>query len=155
MSKKYSVSAIIGSELFGEKLRIWQALCILSGSVDENLLIEIKTSYYTSLHQTCSHAIRTCMEIFGAKMARSHPQIMLPRILDTLKSHNIAQQVLASHFILLGYLFEKEKDKTTENAVKNIRLMFQKNTIAFLDDLILENKPYFSNYEDLVKQYVK
>ena len=68
---------------------------------------------------------------------------------------DISQQLAAMSNTGIMYHYGGSKDKTTENAVKNIRLMFQKNTIAFLDDLILENKPYFSNYEDLVKQYVK
>jgi tRNA guanosine-2'-O-methyltransferase len=106
-NKKYVPSAMIGTETFGEKLRMWQALCVLSHSVDKNLLLDIVDDYFNILQHISAHGIRTCVEIFGAKMALLYPEVMLPRVIKNLKEYNISQQVLASNFIILGYLFEE------------------------------------------------
>jgi len=105
--KKYLAAAMLGSPLYCQKLRIWQTLCILSDSVDKLIIEEIVDAFFVVLFQTCAHGIRTCIEIFGAKMAIMHPRIMLPRILKFLAEYNHTQQNLSTLFIILGYIVEQ------------------------------------------------
>jgi len=105
--KKYSTAAMLGSPLYFQKLRIWQTLCCLSHSVDLSLFEEIVDAFFVVLFQTCAHGIRTCIEIFGAKMAIMHPTVMLPRIIKHLAQHNHTQQNLSTLFIILGYIVEQ------------------------------------------------
>ena len=110
MESKYASAASLGSVLYYEKLRIWQALCVLSHATSLNLVAEIADAYFTVLFQNCANGIRTCIEIFGAKMAILYPQLMLPRIIALLEQHNHSQQNLSTLLIVLGHVVEFHAD---------------------------------------------
>ena len=108
-SKEFRNPAMIGSDAYVRKLRCWQALCVLSKVVDEELYHEIADTYFDAISQKCLGTIRTHMEIFGALMTRRFPAQMLPRVLLALKDFNQPQHVLCSYFIVLGFiLFDSE-----------------------------------------------
>lgn len=85
--------AMIGTELFGEKLRSWQALCVLSAYVTQSLWMDLSGSCFDVLTYPCAHGIRVHMEIFFAAMAVKIPELILPHILDLLLVFNHTQQV--------------------------------------------------------------
>lgn len=105
MQEEFVASAMIGSDLFGEKLRSWQALCVLVPVVQQGpLLSEVIDALFASLTHACALPIRTHMEIFGASLAATFPQTVLPCILSCLTDFNLSQQQLASVFVMLGHL---------------------------------------------------
>lgn len=112
---EFTTAAMIGTDLFGEKLRCWQALCVLSPVVTEKLLVDIMEMVFFSLTVPCAMAIRTHMEIFIAALAQRFPNSMIPRLMTTLQVFNHAQQTLASLFVILGHVFEEWCDKSLTN----------------------------------------
>ena len=96
--------AMIGRESFGQKLRCWQALCILSHSVDIELLAKIIDTCFETLQQNSIYSIRSSMEIFCAAMAKKFPVHVIPKLLKALEDANISHQYLASIYIILGHV---------------------------------------------------
>lgn len=103
---KYIVCSMIGNETYGEKLRCWQALCIMSDLITEDIFLQIVDTYFSSLTHVMAHSIRVHMEIFGTSMILKFRHIMLPKLFDCLKEFNHPQQTLASYYMILGYFAE-------------------------------------------------
>ena len=89
----YLGAAIIGSERFGEKLRCWQALCILSKFVSETLITIVEAKLFVALKQNIAHGIRVHMEIFVASLMFRFPHSVIPALLAELKTYNHPLQV--------------------------------------------------------------
>jgi tRNA G18 (ribose-2'-O)-methylase SpoU len=96
-------AAMIGSDLYGQKLRCWQSLCVLSRYVTEPLLADLLEMYFTTLTHSAGHSIRVHVELFGAAMAIRFPRVMMPRLLVALQEYNHSQQTLCSIFVVLGH----------------------------------------------------
>ena len=96
-------AAMIGSDLYGQKLRCWQSLCVLSPYVTEPLLAELLEMYFTTLTHSAGHSIRVHVELFGAAMSIKFPSVMMPRLLTALEEYNHSQQTLCSIFVILGH----------------------------------------------------
>lgn len=96
-------AAMIGSDLYGHKLRCWQSLCVLSRYVTEPLLVDLSEMYFTTLTHSAGHGIRVHVELFGAAMAIRFPSVMMPRLLVALQEYNHSQQTLCSIFVVLGH----------------------------------------------------
>ena len=96
-------AAMIGSDLYGRKLRCWQSLCVLSRYVTEPLLAELLEMYFTTLTHSAGHSIRVHVELFGAAMAIRFPSVMMTRLLVALREFNHSQQTLCSIFVVLGH----------------------------------------------------
>ena len=96
-------AAMIGSDLYGQKLRCWQSVCVLSRYVTEPLLAELLEMYFTTLTHSAGHSIRVHVELFGAAMAIRFPSVMMPRLLLALREYNHSQQTLCSIFVVLGH----------------------------------------------------
>jgi tRNA guanosine-2'-O-methyltransferase len=90
---EYVGAAIIGSDRFGEKLRCWQALCIMSKFVSEALISSVGAKLFAALKQNVAHGIRVHMEIFIASLMFRYPQSVIPALLTELKTFNHPQQV--------------------------------------------------------------
>ena len=103
--KLFIRQSMVGSEKFGEKLRCWQALCVLAPYVTEALLEEIIESCLKTLTDPCAHAIRVHMELFLAAMADAYPHMVLPKILALLRSFNHTLQVLCHNMYVLNPSF--------------------------------------------------
>lgn len=97
----FRATAMIGTELFGEKLRCWQALCVLSRYVTEPMWLNISEVCFAALMDPCAHGIRVHLEIFFAAMAAKFTDTILPQLLDLLLVFNHSQQVSCSHFFCL------------------------------------------------------
>ena len=96
-------AAMIGSDLYGQKLRCWQSMCVLTKYMSEVLLTSILESYFTILTHSAGHSIRVHLELFGAAMAIKFPTVMMPRLLQALREFNHTQQTLCSIFVILGH----------------------------------------------------
>lgn len=103
---EYVKSAPLGSDKYGEKLRAWQALCILSKYVNEDVLRRVVELVFMAIKQNVSHSIRVHMEIFLASLLYSYPDKVVPPLLLELDEFNHNQQVLGSLFITLGHCTE-------------------------------------------------
>ena len=75
-----TTAAMIGTELFGKKLRSWQTLCVLSGGSCETadvltreLVDELAPKFMTILGHNCCNAIRVPMEGWGALVTWKFP----------------------------------------------------------------------------------
>jgi hypothetical protein len=119
---------MIGTELFGIKLRCWQALCILSVAdlLTDAMVADIAPKYFIILGHNCCNAIRVPMEIWAANVSIKYPsntcllsdihfylsyvslftcsEIMLPMLLQELQNYNLPQAKLSSLFVILGHL---------------------------------------------------
>ena len=89
----FKAPAMIGTELFGEKLRCWQALCILSTYVTEPIWRNISDDCFDILTFPCAHGIRVHIEIFFAAMGAKFPHIIIPQLLNLLLVFNHSPQV--------------------------------------------------------------
>ncbi len=92
-SKDYIANAIIGSEKYGEKLRSWQALCIMSKYADRLFVEETISDCIDILKHSCVHSIRVHMEIYCSVIAVKFPDIVLPMLMNLLKKYNHSAQV--------------------------------------------------------------
>eukprot|EP01041_Mallomonas_annulata_P004730 gene4730-9394_t len=152
-SPEFARNAIHGSELYGQKLRLWQALCILSKFIDVSSLqsnnhgnkdggIGVIDLVLAGLAHTCAHSIRVHMEIFAGELCRRFPDIMMPILLGTrcLGSFNHHPQILSSFFLLLGHLGyaggERERGGGNNGSHQTSSLMKPKNIIQITDCLI-------------------
>lgn len=61
---EFVASAMIGTELFGAKLRCWQALCVLVPSLTADMLDGLVPTFVASLSHSCAPGIRVHMEIW-------------------------------------------------------------------------------------------
>ena len=102
--KTYSAQSIIGSERYGEKLRCWQALCVLSPYLSESTVCDIVDSFFMVLTHTCAHPIRVHLEVFGSSLAKRFPVIVLRKLSEILSSYDHVQQTLSSYFVMIGHL---------------------------------------------------
>lgn len=89
----YAKQAVIGSEAFGEKLRSWQALCVLSKFASKSWVESAIPACLESLRQNCGHAIRVHMEFFIALLMSRFPSLIVPLIIGELKHFSHSQQV--------------------------------------------------------------
>ena len=109
LKEEYVKQSMVGTELFGHKLRSWQSLCVLSRYATLELVLQIKESVFECLEQSCAHGIRVYMEIFVAVLLRKFTPQVLPILLSKLKRYNHPQQTLSSYFIILGHLILEEE----------------------------------------------
>lgn len=151
MEEQYVHASMVGTERFGEKIRCWQALCVLSQNITADLLNSpvdmsqvwtpkntppiVCNSYvellFMLLKQNCAHNIRVHMEIFVASVFMQHPTILLPHLHVALQEFNCLQQTLASYFIILGYMFVGKGDSAsgTDSIHDNINPNGQGNPV--------------------------
>lgn len=108
-------SAMIGSDLYGQKLRCWQALCVLTRYITEPLLRRILEIYFTTMTHSAGHSIRVHVELFGAAMAIKYPSVMMPRLLLALRDFNHSQQTLCSLFVVLGHAILDDPSATSDH----------------------------------------
>jgi hypothetical protein len=101
--KSFIMLSATGSEKFGEKLRCWQALCVLVHYLEEGLDETIGDQVLLSLSQSCAHGIRVHIEIFCAALARRFPDILIPKLLKLLSKFNYSQQVFYSSLTTRRY----------------------------------------------------
>ena len=102
--KEKCIPCVIGSELFREKLRIWQALCIMSRFLTEDIIKNITPILFNLITLVTPHAIRVHMEIFFGIVLVKARRFVLPQILSKLNEFNHHPQVLASYFVIIGHL---------------------------------------------------
>ena len=102
----YLKSLPLGSEKYGEKLRAWQALCILSKHVKAEIASNVIDLTFKSLKQSTAHSIRVHIEIFLASLLSHFPLLVIPQLLSELENYNHSQQVLGSLFITIGHSTE-------------------------------------------------
>ena len=99
-------NVLIQSEKYGEKLRLWQALCILSTWLTPEFVSKISSLIFQGLQQVFPHAIRVHVEVFSAAALRVARKVMLPLIIVELNKFNHNSQTLASYFVVIGQLLE-------------------------------------------------
>lgn len=120
--KDFIAPAMIGSELYGKKLRSWQALCVMSAWLPKAELIRGDTIpiLFQTLTQANGHSIRVHLELFGASVAQRFPDIIIPPIIKLLtETFNHSQQMLCSLYVILGHL-ALETDETSPRQALSI-----------------------------------
>lgn len=138
-------NAVLGSEKFGSKLRLWQALCVLSVFVTEQDLQSeeeggegLMDMVLTALRHNCVHSIRVHMEIFAAAMCEKFPRICLSELLgpSCLSCYNHSQQTLASYFVVLGLWCENSLAAYQKGNETDIREVFPLFALRVVDCLV-------------------
>lgn len=117
--ENYQLPAMLHSEFYFKKLRLWQALTILLNGLchfSEDEVIRLIDSYLIILAHTCGYSIRVQLEIFGGLLASKFPELILNKILEILSSFNHQQQTLVSYFIILGHIVQ-DNEATKEKRI--------------------------------------
>jgi hypothetical protein len=99
MTKEFTKPAVFGSAKFGEKIRLWQALCVLSRGLRRDIVEDLMPLMLASLQQVCNHAIRVHMEIFISSALICCKGVVLPVILEQLRGFNHSPQVMLVYYI--------------------------------------------------------
>ena len=109
LEDQYAKQSMVGTELFGHKLRSWQSLCVLSKYATEEVMETVKDKLFQCLEQSCAHGIRVYMEIFVAALTIKFKSLILPILISKLSMYNHPQQTLSSYFVIIGHLILEEQ----------------------------------------------
>lgn len=77
LQKEICTAAVVGTEMFGVKLRCWQALCVLAGCdeiLTPELIQKLAPVFFVVLGHSCVNAIRVPMEAWAAMATLQHPR---------------------------------------------------------------------------------
>jgi tRNA G18 (ribose-2'-O)-methylase SpoU len=101
---KSGSSLMTGTEDYSIRIRSWQALCILSRFVTEEIADVVCDRLYESLNQNLHGQIRYFMEIFAIQCSRKHPTIFGKRFVDEIQRTDLTLQQISSLMVLGGNL---------------------------------------------------
>jgi hypothetical protein len=86
-------------------MRGWQALCVLSRFVTDEIADAILAKVFFSLEKEMIHnQIRYFMEIFTLQYARTHPQMFGAAFIKQVSRRDLSLQMISSLMILGGNL---------------------------------------------------
>jgi tRNA G18 (ribose-2'-O)-methylase SpoU len=101
---KSGASLMTGTEDYSIRIRSWQALCVLSRFVTNEISEEVCDRLYESLNQNLHGQIRYFMEIFAIQCARKHPTLFGMRLVKEITRIDLTLQQISSLMVLAGNL---------------------------------------------------
>lgn len=109
-TQDFAKSVIAGSSNFGKKIRLWQALCVLSNHLKSTDVIEICPLLFEGLDVPCPLSIRVHMEIFTSRALLLAKDAVLPILLSKLKNYDLSAQVVGTYLVCLGHLLDSSPE---------------------------------------------
>ena len=103
-AKGASSSFITGTPEYCNKIRGWQALCILQRFVTPDIAEKVADKLYISMEQNLHGQIRYFQEIFAVQCHRKHPLVFLHRFVSEVRRTDLSQQHVSSLMIIGGNL---------------------------------------------------
>uniref|UniRef100_A0A7S2EQ33 Uncharacterized protein n=1 Tax=Ditylum brightwellii TaxID=49249 RepID=A0A7S2EQ33_9STRA len=97
-------SVMTGSAEYCEKIRAWQALCILSRFVTTEIASDVCKLTFKSMSQNLHGQIRYFIEIFTIQCARLHPSIFGDEYVAQVRRRDASLQHISSLMIIGGNL---------------------------------------------------
>src|SRR5690606_22223400 len=83
-SPEMTKAAMVGSEEYNQKLRLWQALCVLGRYVDVSIIQQVNELFWPVVKHICAHGIRFHVETFGCLLAMRFPDTVLPPLFQEI-----------------------------------------------------------------------
>jgi hypothetical protein len=93
-----------GTEDYSLRLRNWQALCILSRFVTEDIAEDASDRVFETLNQNLHGQIRYFIEIFAIQCARMHPAVFVTRFVKEIVRIDLSLQQVSSLMVVGGNL---------------------------------------------------
>jgi hypothetical protein len=110
-----------GTPVYCMKMRAWQALCILSRFVTDEIASEVCLTVFGAMNELLHNQIRYFIENFTIKCATMHPSIFGEAFLNDIRRTDLSLQhisslmILGGNFILgkyqLDYFTQNDEDK--------------------------------------------
>ncbi len=113
---------ISGSEVYARMIRSWQALCLLSRFVTEDIASDVATRVYHAMSFTMHGQIRYFVEVFTIQCTRLHPMVFGQKYIQEIGRNDLSLQHISSLMIIGGNLtagqysssfFQSSVDATT------------------------------------------
>lgn len=95
---------ISGSEVYAQMIRSWQALCLLSRFVTEDIASDVATRVYHAMSFTMHGQIRYFMEVFTIQCTRLHPAVFGQMYIREIGRNDLTLQHISSLMIIGGNL---------------------------------------------------
>lgn len=95
---------ISGSEEYAKMIRSWQALCLLSRFVTEDIASDVAARMFPAMAFTLHGQIRYFMEVFTIQCTRMHPSIFGQKFIDEICRNDLTLQQVSSLMIIGGNL---------------------------------------------------
>jgi tRNA guanosine-2'-O-methyltransferase len=109
-SQDFAKSVVAGSVNFGKKIRLWQALCVLSNHLECTDIMEICPLLFEALDVPSPLSIRVHMEIFTSRTLLLAKDAVLPILLSKLKNYDLSAQVVGTYLVCLGHLLDSSSE---------------------------------------------
>ena len=90
---------ITGSEEYARMTRSWQALCLLSRFVTEDIASEVAARVFPAMSFTLHGQIRYFMEVFTIQCTRMHPSIWGEKYIGEIRRNDLSLQQVSSLMI--------------------------------------------------------
>jgi len=117
---------MLGSEDYINKIRGWQALCVLSRFVTDDIANQVCEYAFRAMAEPLHSQIRYFIEIFTLQCSRNHPSVFGKAILKTITRRDLSLTHVTSVMIIAGNLivgrykqdfFTQFEEGTTREAV--------------------------------------
>jgi len=95
---------MLGSVEYSKKIRAWQALCVLSRFVTEDIADEICDKVFECMGQNLHGQIRYFLEAFTIQCARRHPSIFGRKLVEQIRRKDLTIQNVSTLMIVAGNL---------------------------------------------------
>jgi hypothetical protein len=99
---------VTGSKEYCEKIRAWQALCLLSRFITADIVQEVFQKVFDAMSQNMHGQIRYFVEVFTIRCTLSHP-IVFNELISQLKSPFLSVQHVSSVMVITGNLLVGER----------------------------------------------
>ena len=108
-NKSNTTMIMTGSEEYCQKIRAWQALCILSRFVTEDIASNVIEKTFQTLSYNMHGQIRSFSEVFLLQCARRHPIIFASQFQHEIQRRDISCQHISSLMVIAGNLLVGKK----------------------------------------------
>jgi hypothetical protein len=93
-----------GTEDYSIRIRSWQALCLLSRFVTQDIADKVCDLLYETFNQNLHGQIRYFMEVFTIQCSRMHPAVFGKRLVTEIQRTNLTLQQVSSLMVIAGNL---------------------------------------------------
>ena len=129
LQPKKGTMLVTGSTEYCQKIRAWQALCLLHRFVTSDIVGDVCEKVFSVMSQSMHTQIRYFIEIFIIQCARKHPDVFCSVIAKEISRRNLSLQHISSLMIISGnlivgkysvYDFSKPVKTEVNSIIKNI-----------------------------------
>lgn len=113
LTEEWCKQHMLNSDGFGQKLRCWQALCVLSKHVRSHMVSTVNSLLWRAFVYPHLPAMRYYMELFAMRLLVRFPDATIrDHVVPLLRDYNLTPQVGASLLLVAGYAVHRRLDAT-------------------------------------------